>query len=204
MRTEDCHVRPMRAADLAPAQGVVAAFGAAPAEPPDRTAPPRFPVPFLASRFAREPEGCFVALRGDGGVVGAVYSATRGSMGWLGPLAVAPWAQRQSIGRQLLEACLRRWATLGVALAGLEIDAADTGQHRLFGGAGFRADWLSVGLRRAAVGHGAAPPGSARVVPFSSLVPKERQARLAQVRALGERLYPGLDWTRELGLQRWA
>jgi len=193
-------VRPMRAADATAAHAVVeAAVSQAPQAERSAEELPRFPTGFLASRFAREPEGCFVALRGSGEVVGALYSATWGTIGWLGPLAVAPSAQRLGIGQQLLDACLHRWEGQGVRLGGLDSGPASVAQQYLYGKAGFRADWLSVGLRKAVAEL--APPQPLRfpVVAFSGLALKERQARLAEARALTEAIYPGLDWSREIG-----
>ena len=51
---------------------------------------------FFAVRFAADPRGCFVAVREQdrGRVAGALISVARGTLGWFGPLAVHPHAQR--------------------------------------------------------------------------------------------------------------
>ena len=53
------------------------------------------PALFFAVRFA-DPRGCFVAVREQdpGRVAGALISVARGTLGWFGPLAVHPHAQR--------------------------------------------------------------------------------------------------------------
>ncbi|SRR5579884_1646384 len=200
MPAGDCHVRPMRAADGAACAAVVElAYRAGAERAGDERTVRRFPPDFLASRFAREPEGCFVAFRASGEVVGALYSATWGSVAWLGPLAVAPAAQGQGVGRQLLDACLRHWEAQGVRLGGLDASPTNATTQYLCGAAGFRADWLSVGLRKTVADLPPPAPAAFRILAFSALALKERQARLTQARALTEAIYPGLDWSREIG-----
>src|SRR5919199_278327 len=163
MPTEDFYVRPMSAADLSAAHAAVDdAFCELMARVRGDHTRPWFPPAFLATRFAREPEGCFVALRGDGEVVGALYSVTWGSLGWLGPLGVAPTMQGRGVAQRLLDACLRHWDSLDIRIQGLETCTAQAGHHYLYGKVGFRADWFSVGLRKAlAKGPTASPSGPA-------------------------------------------
>ena len=57
---------------------------------------PQLAIPALLfrTRLAADPDGCFVAAsaRDPTGVTGVVFSVARGTLGWLGPLAVHPGA----------------------------------------------------------------------------------------------------------------
>lgn len=55
---------------------------------------------------------------GPGG--GALISVARGTLGWFGPLAVHPHAQRSGAGGKLVAACTTSWRRRGVRLMGLE------------------------------------------------------------------------------------
>ena len=128
-------VRAMTSGDLPDVSSVTnAAFGAR-VLPAAGAGPggPGIPVT-VAVRFAADPGGCFVAVREQepGQVAGALMSVARGTLGWLGPLAVYPHAQRSGAGGKLVAACLDSWRRRrGVRLMGLET-YRDSRFHRRF------------------------------------------------------------------------
>ncbi len=117
-------VRAMTSGDLPGVASVTnAAFGAlgvpaGGAGPAGRRA---IPALFFAVRCA-DPRGRFVAVREQdpGRVAGALISVARGTLGWFGPLAVHPHAQRSGAGGKLVAACTTSWRRRGVRLMGLE------------------------------------------------------------------------------------
>jgi predicted N-acetyltransferase YhbS len=117
-------IRAMALDDLPDVSWVTkAAFGrlhaqASSAAPAGPMAPPLF----FAVRLAADPGGCFIAVpeQDPSRVAGALLSCARGTLGWLGPFAVHPDAQRSGVGGQLVAACLDSWRRRGVRLMGLE------------------------------------------------------------------------------------
>ena len=117
-------VRAMTSGDLPGVSSVTnAAFGAL-GVPAAGAGPagPGIPALLFAVRLAADPDGCFVAVREQepGQVAGALLSVARGTLGWFGPLAVHPDAQRSGAGGKLIAACLDSWRRRGVRLMGLE------------------------------------------------------------------------------------
>jgi len=95
----------MTGADLAAVATVTnTAFGTLRGDPDGQ----RFPELLFRTRLAADPDGCFVSVRpGDPGrLTGALFSVSRGGLGWFGPLAVHPGAQRGGVGQELTAACL--------------------------------------------------------------------------------------------------
>ncbi len=140
-------IRPMVTADLAAVAAVTnAAFGALRGEP-DST---RFPGLLFQTRLAADPAGCFVAVapRDPGTLTGALFSVARGGLGWFGPLAVLPGAQRGGVGRDLTAACLAAWRRRGVRLMGLETFADSPFHLHFYSKLGFRPAWTGVAFSR--------------------------------------------------------
>jgi len=155
-------VRAMTSADLPGVSSVMnAAFGAL-GVPAAGAGPARPAIPALlfAVRFAADPGGCFVAVRKQepGQVAGALISVARGTLGWFGPLAVRPDAQRSGVGGKLVAACLDSWRRRGVRLMGLETYRDSPVHEAFYKKMGFRPSCIGIGFR-AQVGATGMPAG---------------------------------------------
>jgi predicted N-acetyltransferase YhbS len=113
---------------------------------PDR---PAAPALLFRTRLAADPAGCFVAVseRDPGLVTGALLSVARGTLGWFGPLAVHPQAQRSGTGKRLVAACMEGWRRRGVRLMGLATFSGSAFHRRFYRQAGFRPSCGSIGFR---------------------------------------------------------
>ena len=183
-------IRAMTSGDLPGVASVTsAAFGAlhapaASAEP----AGPAIPALLFAVRLAADPGGCFVAEQEQeqeqeqepGRVTGALLSVARGTLGWFGPLAVHPDAQRSGAGGKLVAACLDSWRRRGVRLMGLETYRDSPLHKRFYKKRGFRPSCTGIGFRGQLGGTGM-PAGVRIGGPMPDL----------------GFLYPGLDVTGE-------
>lgn len=109
--------------------------------------PPLFPPHQFQYRLAVDPEGCFAA-EDDKRPAGVLFSVVRGTLAWVGPIAVAPDLDNRGIGQRLLRACLDGWARRGVRLGGLETFPASGKHLHLYSKYGFRPGWTGIGMRR--------------------------------------------------------
>jgi len=177
----------MTSADLAAVATVTnLAFGTLRGDPGSQ----RFPALLFETRLAADPAGCFVAVarRDPATITGALLSLARGGLGWFGPLAVHPGAQRGGVGRELTAACLASWRARDVRLMGLETFGDSPFHVRLYSTLGFRPAWTGVSYSRP-LGETAMPSG-VRV----GRVPGEGQATAGGVPIPDlSYLYPGLD-----------
>lgn len=144
-------IRAMTPGDLPDVASVTeAAFTAL--HPHDHPAtPPGTAVPALlfSTRLAADPDGCFVAVSGQdpGQVEGVLISVARGTLGWFGPLAVHPQAQRCGTGERLVAACLDSWQRRGVRLMGLATFPGSTFHRDFYRKAGFQPSCSGIGFR---------------------------------------------------------
>ena len=185
-------VRSMRPSDLVEVARVTdAAFGDIIGKLTGReVAPPVMPPLLFPTRLATDREGCFVATGAADELVGAVFSVARGTLGWFGPLAVSPDAQRRGVGRALIAACLDGLRDRGVRLVGLETFAESPFHVDVYSKFGFRPAWTGIGFRRgidktavpADVATGAAPPNLDFVYEDLDLT---AEATVAATRAVG-------------------
>jgi GNAT superfamily N-acetyltransferase len=154
-----------------------------------RAAQAAAPVPALLirTRLTADPAGCFVAVseRDPGRVTGALLSVARGTLGWFGPLAVHPQAQRCGVGTRLVAACVDSWRRRGVRLMGLATFSGSAFHRRFYRQAGFRPSCGSIGFRT----H-----------PATTSMPDGIQDG-GQLPGLGF-LYPGLDVSGEAAAAR--
>jgi ribosomal protein S18 acetylase RimI-like enzyme len=147
----------MVAADLAAVAAVTnTAFGTLRGDPDSV----RFPALLFETRLAADPAGCFVAAGHDdpGRLAGALFSVARGGLGWFGPLAVSPGAQRGGVGRELTAACVESWRARSVRLMGLETFADSPLHVHMYSKLGFRPAWTGVSFSRP-LGATAMPAG---------------------------------------------
>jgi predicted N-acetyltransferase YhbS len=150
-------VRLMTTADLGGVATVTnLAFGTLRGAPDSQ----RFPALLFETRLASDPAGCFVATAPDdpATIAGALFSVARGGLGWFGPLAVHPGAQRGGIGRELTAVCLESWRRRDVRLMGLETFGDSPFHVRLYAAMGFRPAWTGVAFSRP-LGETAMPAG---------------------------------------------
>jgi predicted N-acetyltransferase YhbS len=108
---------------------------------------PFFPVEGLALRLEADPEGCLVASE-SGALVGALFSVARGTLAWLGPVAVGSGQQGKGIGQALIAECLARWPARGVHLMGLETFPTSGWHLHLYAKFGFRPGWVGFQVRK--------------------------------------------------------
>lgn len=181
-------VRAMRSGDL-PAVASVTDAAFAGLHPRAGRAIRAAPVPALLirTRLAADRAGCFVAVseQDPGRITGAVLSVARGTLGWFGPLAVHPCAQRSGVGMRLVAACVDSWRRRGVRLMGLATFSGSASHRRFYRRAGFRPSCGSVGFRTGLAAT--SMPGGIQVG--------------GQVPGLGF-LYPGLDVSGEAAAAR--
>ena len=155
-------VRAMTSDDLPGALSVTnAAFGGLQAQGADAE-PDRSAIPALlpAVRFTADPDGCFVAVREQDPdrVTGALFSVARGTLARIGPLAVAPDAQRSGAGGKLVTACMDSCRRRGVRLMGLETYRDSPFHARFYKKMGFRRSCTGIGFR-ARLGRTSMPAG---------------------------------------------
>jgi Acetyltransferase (GNAT) domain len=80
-------------------------------------------------------------------VIGALLSVARGTLGWFGPLAVHPQAQRSGVGRRLIAGCVDSWRRRGVRLMGLATFPGSAFHRHFYHQAGFHRSCSSIGFR---------------------------------------------------------
>jgi len=167
-------IRPLREEDLEEAAEVadLAFIGVILKLSGDKLERPFFPLGGLGLRLATDPAGCLVAVEA-GRIAGVVFSVRRGSLAWLGPVAVAAPVQGRGIGAALVGECLSLWSASGVRLRGLETFSQSPGHVHLYSRLGFRPGWTGVHLRRklasAEPSVAPAPPLSHPTVPLPDL-----------------------------------
>lgn len=140
-------IRLMTTTDLGAVAAVTnVAFGTLRGDPGSQ----RFPALLFETRLAADPAGCLVATAPDdpATITGALFSVARGGLGWFGPLAVHPGAQRAGVGRELTTACLESWRRRDVRLMGLETFGDSPFHVRLYSAMGFRPAWTGVSFSR--------------------------------------------------------
>jgi GNAT superfamily N-acetyltransferase len=196
-------IRPMTADDL-PQVGHIANAAAAAWLKQDRdTGSNLLGSHVIASRFPKDPDGCFVAEDPSHGVVGAVLSIAWGSIAWLGPLVLHHEFLGQGVERQLLQAVLQYWESMVLSVQGLEADPALPTEIELYASFGFRPQFLTATLVGAVDPDGPREPIRQRSPSFelnrlSQLSGALEDTMLANCRRIAERHYPGLDYSKEL------
>jgi GNAT superfamily N-acetyltransferase len=144
-------VRAMTSDDLPQVASVTETAFAALHRREDRAAPAAAAIPALLirTRLTADPAGCFVAVsqQDPGRITGALLSVARGTLGWFGPLAVHPQAQRCGAGRRLVAACVDSWRRRGVCLMGLATFPGSEFHRNFYRQAGFRQSCGSIGFR---------------------------------------------------------
>jgi predicted N-acetyltransferase YhbS len=160
---------------------------------------------YVHHRWLMEPWGCFVAEEDQSKLVGASVGVTWGSLGLLGPIAVASSHQNQKIGQQLIQATGDFFEENKVAVAGLVTYPTSPKHLTLFSRFGYRPKGLmTVMIRaverrdgRAALVRPARTPVTA-LRKFSSLDETRKQAVLTRLHRITGAVCRGLDLTKEV------
>ncbi|HEX5385249.1 MAG TPA: GNAT family N-acetyltransferase [Gemmatimonadales bacterium] len=147
-------------------------------------------------RYALEDagDGAMVWRDAEGQLVGFNVVHRSGSEGWMGPLAVRPDRQGEGLGSTMVQAGVDWLKSQGARTIGLETMPRTVENIGFYSRLGFIPGHLTITLIRDV----ARRPGDVgeRLSEAGTALP----ARLAECRALTERVAPGIDFTRELQL----
>ena len=147
----------------------------------------------VGPRWRCDPEAFFGA-RADGALIGSNFASRWGSVGFFGPLTVRPDWWGRGIGQRLLEPVLTRfrdWGTRHVGLFTFPHSPQHIGLYQKFG---FWPRTLTAVMASAAnAGDGGAPPFWL----LGGKTPSAQDAAIAEIRALTDRIYDGLDVSAE-------
>ena len=189
-------VRPLAAGDLDDADRICrVAFGTFNGAPE----PERFfgDAEMVRTRWQADP-GAALAADLDGRLAGSVLAANWGSVGYFGPLTVAPEHWDQAIAKRLLDATMDLFAAWGTRHAGLFTFAQSAKHVGLYQKYGFWPRYLTA-IMTSEVNPEAGPAGPARL---SAVSDGDLPAVMAAVRELTDAVYPGLDLSREIASVR--
>ncbi|MGH3173158.1 MAG: GNAT family N-acetyltransferase, partial [Streptosporangiaceae bacterium] len=183
--------RPLVAGDLDEADRIFrVAFGTFLGVPE----PERFfgDVDMVRTRWRADP-GAALAAELGGRLAGSNFAANWGSVGFFGPLTVAPEYWDRAIAQRLLDATMDLFEAWGTRHAGLFTFAQSAKHVGLYQKYGFWPRFLT------AVMTSPVQPDSGRgPVRLSALDEVGRAGAVAAVRELTDAVYPGLDVSREI------
>jgi GNAT superfamily N-acetyltransferase len=184
-------VRPLAAEDLDEADRICrVAFGTFLGVPePEKTFGD---ADMVRTRWRADP-GAALAADAGGRLAGSNFAANWGSVGFFGPLTVAPEYWDRAIAQRLLDATMDLFAAWGTRHAGLFTFAQSAKHVGLYQKYGFWPRFLTA-IMTSPVRPGSGP-GSVRL---SSVGDADRAGAVAAVRELTEAVYPGLDVSREI------
>ena len=166
--------------------------------------PPVFPPHQFAYRLAVDPVGCLAAVDGAQ-PVGVLFSVVRGTLAWVGPIAVAPDLDNRGVGQRLLAACLEGWTRRGVRLGGLETFPGSAKHLYLYAKYGFRPGWTGLGLRKEWAPAGGGEAARDRLGEGVAVVPPEawpNGVSTANDPPSLDFVYPGLDLSTDIEATR--
>jgi predicted N-acetyltransferase YhbS len=185
-------IRPLVEADLATADRVMrSAFGTFLGLPE----PNAFmgDAGYVAHRHRMDPSSAFAAVVG-GEVVGSIFAARWGSVGFFGPLTVRPDLWDLGIGRKLMEPILARLDAWKLTHTGLFTFAHSPKHVGFYQTLGFWPRYLTAVMARPVW----TPPRRGPLVCLSELGDAERVKRIDECRRVANAVYPGLDLTSEI------
>ncbi|HEX7941591.1 MAG TPA: GNAT family N-acetyltransferase [Gemmatimonadaceae bacterium] len=117
-----------------------------------------------------------------------------GREGWMGPLAVRPDAQGSGVGKDIVRAGIDWLRGARAGTVGLETMPRTMDNIGFYSALGFLPGRLTITVTMEAA-HGEHPPTL-----LSRLPARDKDAAIAECRALVDGLLPGYDFTRELTL----
>lgn len=149
---------------------------------------------YVNTRWRTDRDGA-IAAELDGSVVGSNFVTNWGSVGFFGPLSVAPELWNRAVAQQLLSATMERFAALGTRHCGLFTFAQSAKHVGLYQRFGFWPRYLTAIMSRPVRPAPVGDPATR----LSELSASTQAAALAGIRAVTEALYEGLDLGREIG-----
>ncbi len=179
-------VRPLAAGDLDEADRICrVAFGTFVGVPQ----PESFfgDADMVRTRWQADP-GAALAAEVDGRLAGSNFAANWGSVGFFGPLTVAPECWDRAIGQRLLDATMELFEAWGTRHAGLFTFAQSAKHVGLYQKYGFWPRFLT-----AVMTSPVQPDSGQGSVRLSAVDEPGRAGAMAAVRELTEAVYPGLD-----------
>jgi GNAT superfamily N-acetyltransferase len=185
--TADVLVRPLTDADLDEADRICrVAFGTFVGAPePERFFGDADPV---RTRWTADPAGA-LAAEVDGRLVGSNFATNWGSVGFFGPLTVAPEYWDRAIAQRLLDSTMELFASWGTRHAGLFTFAHSAKHVGLYQKYGFWPRFLTAIMSKA-VEPGPVP---GPVSTLSSVPGRDLPGVIGAVADLTGSVYPGLD-----------
>jgi len=185
------HVRPLAAEDLDEADRICrVAFGTFLQVPEPET----FfgDAELVRTRWKADP-GAALAAELDGRLAGSNFAANWGSIGFFGPLSIAPEYWNRAIAQRLLDATMdlfAAWETRHVGLFTFAHSAKHVGLYQKYG---FWPRFLTAVM--SAPVDPDSRPGAIRV---SGVGDEDLAGVMTAVRELADAVYPGLDLSREI------
>ncbi len=150
----------------------------------------------VRGRFHANPDGAFGAEL-DGKLVACGFVMDWGTVGILGPLTVDVDQWGRGIGHAMMDEMVAWMDRRGFALQGLFTHPQSPTHIRLYEGYGYRMQRVTGVMAKDVAGGAVYPDG---VAPFSGLPAAEREAALAECRAVTDSIFPGFDLTREIAI----
>jgi GNAT superfamily N-acetyltransferase len=159
---------------------------------------------FLKMYLAANPQGAFVIdMAGD--VVAFLFSRLWGTVGWIGPLGVAPEKAGSGYGRQIVSTGVDYLKKQGATTIGLEMTAQSCRNLAFYTKLGFRPAGLTVDLVKTLIPDRlSGNDATFELIRLSELQEEKSTQWLAQLQDLWERLEPGLDYSCEIrNVKQW-
>jgi GNAT superfamily N-acetyltransferase len=188
-RASEITIRPLREADLAEAHRIVRlafdTFLGIPESQRDQS-----DADFARTRYRASPSSVFAAAAGDE-LIGSIFAANWGTVGFFGPLTVRPDYWDRGVGKRLLGPVLALFDQWGTKHAGLYTFAHSPKHIDLYRKFGFWPRFLTMIMAKPiAAAPAAQAPGASL---FSEVSPRDRPQCLAGCRAVCDAVYAGLD-----------
>lgn len=160
---------------------------------------PRRTLSELRYASSLDPEGNFVAESAGGALAGFVFSRTWGSVGWFGTLAVRTHLQGSGIGKALVSRVAEH-LRLRADAVGLETMPESGTNIGLYARQGFTLSHPTVILELSLIREAERLKGlrAEDIVPWGSADARTRRRFSRDVRDIGDAIFPGLDYTRDL------
>src|SRR6266704_2432198 len=142
---------------------------------------------FVRTRWKADPSAAFAAVLDDR-LVGSNFATRWGSVGFFGPLTVAPEYWDRAVGQRLLDATMERFAAWETRHVGLFTFAQSAKHVGLYQKYGFWPRFLT-----AVMSSPVRPDSGPAPLRLSALDGAGRAGAMAAVRELTDAVYPGLD-----------
>ena len=188
----DVIIRPLTGSDLAEADRICrVAFGTFVGVPD----PEQFfgDADIARTRWKADPAAA-LAAEVDGRLVGSNFAANWGSVGFFGPLSVAPQYWDRAVGQRLLDSTMELFASWDTRHVGLFTFAHSAKHVRLYQKFGFWPRFLTAIMSKPVE----ASPVTPAVSTLSDIPDPGLPGVLAAIRELTGAVYPGLDVSVEI------